>query len=50
VTYARNGTKGLWRAHGRYLAREGASREKETKMTGFDQREGSIDISRRLGE
>ena len=50
VTYARNGTNGLWRAHGRYLAREGASREEQSKTAGFDQREGCIDISRRLGE
>ena len=50
VTYARKATKGLWRAHGRYLAREGASRETETKTAGFDCREGCIDISCRLGE
>jgi type IV secretory pathway VirD2 relaxase len=50
VTYARNGTKGLWRAHGRYLAREGASREKEPAAAGFDRDGGGVDISQRLGE
>ena len=50
VTYARNRTRGPWRAHGRYLSRESAGREKEPGTAGFDGDGGGFDISQRLGE
>ena len=48
VTYTRNATRGLWRAHGRYLARESATYERDPKAVGFDQAEQGIDIGARL--
>lgn len=48
ATYLKNKTRGQWKAHGRYLARESATAEKEAKAVGFDQASG-VDIARRLG-
>jgi type IV secretory pathway VirD2 relaxase len=47
VQYVANRTPGGWRAHGRYLAREGAQREGEQGL-GFDARSNQIEIDRRL--
>ncbi len=47
VTYTRNATRGQWRAHGRYLARESAT-ETDSKGAGFDQAGQGIDVSGRL--
>ena len=47
VQYVANGTPGGWRAHGRYLAREGAQREGE-KGLGFDAGSTQVEIDRRL--
>ncbi len=44
VLYSRNTSKGQWRAHGRYVARESAS----DRGVGFDGAEESIDIAMRL--
>jgi type IV secretory pathway VirD2 relaxase len=44
VLYSRNTSKGQWRAHGRYIARESAS----DRGVGFDGAEESIDIATRL--
>jgi type IV secretory pathway VirD2 relaxase len=46
--YAKNATAGQWRAHGRYIARESATREGDPKAVGFDSRGESIDIAGRL--
>jgi type IV secretory pathway VirD2 relaxase len=46
--YAKNATAGQWRAHGRYIARESATREGDPKAVGFDNRGESIDIAERL--
>jgi type IV secretory pathway VirD2 relaxase len=48
VTYTRNVTRGQWRAHGRYLARESATFDRDTKGAGFDQRGQGIDVAGRL--
>jgi type IV secretory pathway VirD2 relaxase len=48
VIYTKNATAGQWRAHGRYLARESATREGDSKAAGFDSRDEAIDISGRL--
>lgn len=48
VMYSKNNTAGLWRAHGRYLARESATQEPGPKDVGFDTIGDSIDIAARL--
>src|SRR5882762_649912 len=48
VTYAKNTTKGQWRAHGRYIARESATHEGDPRAVGFDSRGESINIAERL--
>ncbi len=47
LQYVANRTPGGWRAHGRYLAREGAQREGE-KGLGFDASGPEVEIDRRL--
>jgi len=47
VTYAKNGTRGQWRAHGRYIAREIASQGRAAEV-GFNATERGIDIAARL--
>lgn len=47
LQYVANKTPGGWRAHGRYLAREGAQREGD-KGLGFDASESTVEIDRRL--
>jgi type IV secretory pathway VirD2 relaxase len=46
--YAKNTVAGQWRAHGRYVARESATHEGDSKAVGFDGRGESIDIAGRL--
>jgi type IV secretory pathway VirD2 relaxase len=48
VMYAKNTVAGHWRAHGRYVARESASLEANSKAVGFDGHGESVDIARRL--
>src|SRR5471030_1178855 len=48
VMYAKNTVAGQWRAHGRYVARESATYEGDSKAVGFDGRGESIDIAGRL--
>ncbi len=48
VTYSKNAVAGQWRAHGRYVARESATPEGDSKAVGFDGREERIDIADRL--
>jgi type IV secretory pathway VirD2 relaxase len=47
VQYVANRSPGGWRAHGRYLAREGAQREGE-KGLGFDAESTQVEIDRRI--
>ena len=47
LQYTANRTPGGWRAHGRYLAREGAQREGE-KGLGFEAQSTEVKIDRRL--
>ncbi len=47
VSYAKNRKPGSWRAHGRYLSREGAQRERG-KGLGFDAEGDASDIAVRL--
>jgi hypothetical protein len=49
VTYAKNGSRGQWRAHGRYIARETASQGRATEA-GFNATERGIDVADRLGQ
>jgi hypothetical protein len=49
VTYAKNGTRGQWRAHGRYIARETASQGR-TAEVGFNATERGIDITACLSQ
>jgi type IV secretory pathway VirD2 relaxase len=46
--YAKGVTAGQWRAHGRYVARESATREGDFKAVGFDSHRESVDIAERL--
>jgi len=48
AVYSRNDTKGKWRAHGRYLARESATIEANPKAVGFSADNQKIDISNEL--
>src|ERR1700721_614829 len=48
VLYSKNTSKGQWRAHGRYVARESATHEGDPKGVGFSTTEESIDIAARL--
>ena len=47
VSYSKNRVAGAWRAHGRYLAREGAQRE-GAKGKGFDAHGSEVDLARTL--
>jgi len=49
VTYAKNGTRGQWRAHGRYIAREIASPGRAADA-GFNATERGIDVAHCLGQ
>jgi len=49
VTYAKNGSRGQWRAHGRYIARETASQGRAIDA-GFNATERGIDVAARLGQ
>jgi type IV secretory pathway VirD2 relaxase len=48
VVYAKNATSGQWQAHGRYVARESATHDGDSKAIGFDGNGESIDIAERL--
>jgi len=48
VTYTKNSTRGQWRAHGRYVARESATHESDPRAIGFNATEESTDIAARL--
>jgi hypothetical protein len=49
VSYSRNKVRGQWGAHGRYVARESATHEVDSKGVGFDDKRESIDIAGQLG-
>jgi type IV secretory pathway VirD2 relaxase len=48
VTYLNNRTRGQWKAHGRYLARESATFENDAKAVGFSRESNVIDIAAQL--
>ena len=48
VTYLNNKTRGQWRAHGRYLARESATQNNPVEGVGFGREDQKIDIAARL--
>ncbi len=48
VLYSKNTSKGQWRAHGRYVARETATREGDTAVAGFSTSQEGIDIAAQL--
>jgi type IV secretory pathway VirD2 relaxase len=47
VTYLKNRTRGQWRAHGRYLARDSATTEKGSEV-GFNRDRSDVDVAREL--
>jgi hypothetical protein len=47
--YAKNATRGQWKAHGRYIARESASQDRVVEA-GFDATERGINIAARLDQ
>ena len=47
--YAKNATRGLWKAHGRYIARESASQGRATEA-GFDATDRGVNIAARLDQ
>ncbi len=49
VMYAKNATRGQWKAHGRYIARESASQDRAVEA-GFDATERGINIAARLDQ
>ena len=49
VMYAKNGTRGQWKAHGRYIARESASQGRAVEAE-FDAAERGIKIAARLDQ
>src|SRR5215469_662946 len=50
VTYLTNKTRGQWKAHGPYLARESATEEQDPGLVGFTTRDERIDVAARLEE
>src|SRR5580700_1318464 len=48
VTHLNNKTRGQWKAHGRYLARESATHENPVEGVGFGREDQKIDIAARL--
>ncbi len=48
VLYSKNTSKGQWRAHGRYVARESATQESDPRAVGFGSSKEAIDIATRL--
>jgi type IV secretory pathway VirD2 relaxase len=48
VLYSKNASKGQWRAHGRYVARESAAQESDPNAVGFSSSQEGIDIATRL--
>ena len=49
MMYAKNATRGQWKAHGRYIARESASQARVVEA-GFDATEHGINIAARLDQ
>ena len=50
ITYSSNRVRGQWAAHGRYLARESATREADGRRTGFSAESYGIDPAKTLSE
>jgi type IV secretory pathway VirD2 relaxase len=50
VLYSKNISKGQWRAHGRYVARESATQEGDPRAVGFSTSQEGIDIATRLDD
>ena len=48
VLYSKNASKGQWRAHGRYVARESATHEGDPRAVGSSTSQEGIDIAARL--
>ena len=48
VTYLKNKTRGQWKAHGRYLARESATFKSDAEAVGFSRKNEATDIARQL--
>ena len=49
VTYLKNNTRGQWKAHGRYLARESAVLQSDRKGAGFNNDNEDVNVASELG-
>jgi len=49
VIYAKNATRGQWKAHGRYIARESASQDRAVEA-GFNATERGVNVAARLDQ
>ena len=50
VTYVANKIAGQWKAHGKYLARESATKRADRKQVAFNRDQEKLDPSRQLGD
>ena len=50
ITYSPNRIRGQWAAHGRYLARESATRQADGQFAGFSAELDRMDLAQRLSE
>ncbi len=50
ATYLNNKTRGQWKAHGRYLARESATHENPVEGVGFGREDQKIDVASGLAD
>ena len=48
VTYSKNKNPGQWKAHGRYIARDSATKEGDPSRAGFDATRTNVDIAATL--
>jgi type IV secretory pathway VirD2 relaxase len=48
IVYSKNTTKGQWRAHGRYLARDSATLEQTSNAAGFTAETSNVDVAAAL--
>jgi len=48
IVYSKNTTKGQWRAHGRYLARDSATLEQTSNAAGFTAGTSNVDVAAEL--
>jgi type IV secretory pathway VirD2 relaxase len=50
ITYSSNRIRGQWAAHGRYLARESATKQADRKLSGFSTERDRIELAQTLSD